>query len=158
MKKVETALIDTRPSAILAGVAGEYYVAAELSSKGYIASITLRNSKGVDVLCSNADATRSVGIQVKTSFGQDRRWLLNKEAEDYYAENLFYVFVCLNKNQSKPEYFVVPSKHIAKQTKEGHAKWLLTPGKKGRIHKDSKMRIFKDKKEEFKDRWDLLGL
>ena len=158
MRKVEIELIDTRPSAILAGVAGEYYVAAELSSKGYIASITLRNSKGVDVLCSNAEATRSVGIQVKTSFGQDREWVLNKKAEDYYADNLFYVFVCLNKNDSKPDYFVVPSKHVAKHTKEGHAKWLLTPGKKGRIHKDNPIRKFRDKNEEFKGRWDLLGL
>lgn len=35
-------------SSVLSGVAGEYYVAAELSKRGYIASITLRNTKGVD--------------------------------------------------------------------------------------------------------------
>ncbi|PIW68446.1 MAG: aspartate ammonia-lyase, partial [Candidatus Omnitrophica bacterium CG12_big_fil_rev_8_21_14_0_65_42_8] len=34
---------------ILSGVAGEYLVAGELSRRGYIASITLRNSKGVDI-------------------------------------------------------------------------------------------------------------
>jgi hypothetical protein len=50
---------------VLAGVSGEYFVAAELSRRGYIASITLRNTKGVDILCSNADATKAVGIQVK---------------------------------------------------------------------------------------------
>ncbi len=32
----------------LVGVAGEYLVAGELSLRGYIASITLRNSKGID--------------------------------------------------------------------------------------------------------------
>ena len=34
---------------VLAGVSGEYFVAAELSKRGYIASITLRNTKGIDV-------------------------------------------------------------------------------------------------------------
>lgn len=48
----------------LAGVSGEYFVAAELSRRGYIASITLRNTKGVDILCSSADITRQFGVQV----------------------------------------------------------------------------------------------
>ena len=56
-------------STILTGVAGEYFVAAELSRRGFVASLTLRNTRGIDVLASNADATRSVGIQVKTSQG-----------------------------------------------------------------------------------------
>ena len=40
---------------VLAGVAGEYFVAAELSRRSYIASITLRNTYGVDLLVTNAD-------------------------------------------------------------------------------------------------------
>jgi len=52
---------------ILSGVAGEYLVAGELSRRGYIASITLRNSKGVDILASNENASKTVGIQVKTN-------------------------------------------------------------------------------------------
>ena len=52
----------SRLSTILSGVAGEYFVAAELSRRGYIASITLRNTRGVDILAINADATRSVSI------------------------------------------------------------------------------------------------
>ena len=36
-------------SSLLCGVAGEYFVAAELSRRGYIASITLRNTLGVDI-------------------------------------------------------------------------------------------------------------
>jgi hypothetical protein len=32
-------------SSILTGVSGEYFAAAELSRRGYIASITLRNNK-----------------------------------------------------------------------------------------------------------------
>jgi hypothetical protein len=35
-----------KPSSQLTGVAGEYFVAAELSRRGFIASITMRNSQG----------------------------------------------------------------------------------------------------------------
>jgi len=52
---------------ILRGVAGEYLVAGELSKRNFIASITLRNTKGMDILASNSDASKSVGIQVKTT-------------------------------------------------------------------------------------------
>ena len=37
-------------SAGLSGIAGEYYVAAELSRKGFMASIMLRNNDTVDIL------------------------------------------------------------------------------------------------------------
>ena len=33
----------------LTGIAGEYFVAAELSRWGFIASITMRNSRGIDI-------------------------------------------------------------------------------------------------------------
>ena len=42
-------------STIQTGVAGEYFVAAELSRRGYVASLTLRNTRGIDVLASNAE-------------------------------------------------------------------------------------------------------
>ena len=52
---------------ILAGVAGEYFVAAELSRRGWIASISLRNTRGIDILVTNQEASRSITIQCKTS-------------------------------------------------------------------------------------------
>lgn len=149
---------DKKLSSVLSGVAGEYFVAAELTRRGYIASITLRNTKGVDVLCSNEDASKSVAIQVKTNRRSSRSWVLNQKSEDYFADNLFYVFVNLNDNERDPEYFVVPSKEVAKHAKESHQKWLDTPGKKGQAHKDNTMRKFIDLEEQYMDRWDLLGL
>lgn len=145
-------------SPLLSGVAGEYYVAAELSKRGYIASITLRNTKGVDILCSNADATKTVGIQVKTNFGSAHSWMLNEKAEKYFADNLFYVFVNLNDNEKPPEYFIVPSKVVSEYCASTHKKWLDTPGKKGQAHNDSTMRKFNDKEMHYHDRWDILGL
>jgi hypothetical protein len=60
----------SRLSTTLSGIAGEYFVAAELSRRGYVASLTLQNTRGIDILASNGDATKSVGIQVKTKQGR----------------------------------------------------------------------------------------
>ncbi len=145
-------------SSLLSGVTGEYFVAAELSKRGYIASITLRNTKGMDILCSNESATKTVGIQVKTNRGSKRDWILNQKAEDYFADNLFYAFVNLHDNERSPEYFIVPSKTAALFVKEGHASWLSSLGKNGRIRKDGPMRHFMDKEEKYLNRFDLLEL
>jgi hypothetical protein len=53
-------------TSLLADVAGEYFVAAELSRRGFIASITLRNTRGIDIVVTNKDATKTVTIQCKT--------------------------------------------------------------------------------------------
>lgn len=145
-------------SSLLSGVTGEYFVAAELSKRGYIASITLGNTKGIDILCSNESATKTVGIQVKTNRDSKRDWILNQKAEDYFADNLFYAFVNLHNNEKNPEYFIVPSKTAALFVKEGHASWISTLGKNGRIRKDGPMRHFMDKEEKYLNKWEILGL
>lgn len=107
-------------------------------------------------MCSNADASKTVGIQVKTNSGSAKSWILNQKAEDYFTNNLFYVFVNLNYNQKSPDFFIVPSKIVAKYCKEGHSSWLKTPGKKGQTHKDTQMRKFDDHDGDYLNRWDLL--
>lgn len=150
--------MERKLSPIQIGVAGEYFVAAELSRRGYVASLTLRNTRGIDILASNADASRSVGIQVKTSGRNRRRWMLSKKAEKDLAENLFYVLVLLGQDTLLPEFYIVPRAEVAKYVRESHAEWLRTPGKKGQEHRDTNVRQFDDPKGKFKDRWDLLGL
>ncbi len=145
-------------SAVLTGVSGEYFVAAELSRRGYIASITLRNTKGIDILASNEDASKSVGIQVKTNQGKRKAWLLNKKAEGYFEKDLFYIFVNLKGEGEKPDFYVVPSKVVADFAREDHKKWLETPGKRGQEHKVTSMRMFKDYDDKYLERWDILRL
>jgi len=138
-------------------MAGEYFVAAELSRRGYVASITLRNTRGIDILASDPDAKRSVGIQVKTTQASAKKWVLNKKAEQDIAENLFYVFVNLNHGKP-PEYHVVPRQDVTKLVRETHAAWLKTPGRGGKAHMDNPIRNFSDRAGKYRDRWDLLGL
>ncbi len=144
-------------STIQTGLSGEYFVAAELSRRGYVASLTLRNTRGIDILASNPDATKSVGIQVKTSQGTRADWMLHKKAEADLAENLFYVFVCLPP-LGLPLFYVVPREVVAKYVHDSHREWLATPGRGGRQHVDTDMRHFKDPEGQYRDRWDLLGL
>ena len=147
----------TSLSRTLSGIAGEYFVAGELTRRGYIASLTLRNTRGIDILASNADATKSVGIQVKTNQGNKRDWLLTAVAETDIAENLFYVFVRLN-GVGVPEYYIVPRNVVAKHVRDGHRAWLSTPGRDGKPHNENPLRTFRDRVDEYRDRWKLLGL
>jgi hypothetical protein len=151
----------SRLSTGLSGVAGEYLVAAELSRRGYIASITLRNTRGIDILASNADATHSVGIQVKTNQRASRSWVLTEKVErplhDELAENLFFVFVCLNDLET-PSFHIVARKEVARYCQESHRRWLATPGRKGRPHKDNPIRQFEDPDGRYLDKWEALGL
>lgn len=140
---------------ICSGIAGEHFVCAELSRRGYLASLTLRNTRGIDILASSADASRQVGIQVKTMrHGHgERRWLLNKKADDFAANNLFYVFVNLP-DAGLPSFYVVPSNVVADYVKQLHADWLAM----SRTHKENSMREFRDPEGVYLDRWDLLRL
>ena len=145
-------------SKILTGVSGEYFVAAELSERGLIASITLKNTRGIDILVSNSEATKTIGIQVKATQGDGRKWLLNKEAEDFYADNLFYVFVSLIGIGFLPKFYIVPSKTVSDAIKKGHKKWLATPDKHGQKRNDNSIRHFKDKMQTYLNKWDMLNL
>ena len=141
----------------LSGVAGEYFVGAELSRRGYVASLTLKNTRGIDILASNADATKSVGIQVKTNQSRGKEWMLNKKVETDIATNLFYVFVRLNELDT-PEYYIVPRAIVSQFARENHKKWLSSPGKNGQQRNDTPMRKFRDPEGKYLNRWDLLGL
>src|SRR5258706_692057 len=145
-------------SGIQAGVSGEYFVAAELSRRGYISSVTLKNTKGVDILVTNESATKTIGIQVKTNQNNRRAWVLNNKAEEFYADDLFYVFVNLVGIGQLPEYYVVSSKTVAATVKAGHQTWLDTPGHKGQAHNDNPMRMFGDQEQRYLDKWSSLKL
>lgn len=145
-------------SPILAGVSGEYFVAAELSRRGYICSVTLKNTKGIDILVCNEEATKNLGIQVKTNQINKSEWVLNEKCEKLNDENIFYVFVNLRSTDFLPEYYIVPSKVVARYTSMNHKKWLSEKGKNGQQRNDSTMRKFKDIDKEYLGRWDLLHL
>ena len=143
---------------ILVGIAGEYLVAGELTLWGYLASITLRNSRGIDIIASNSDATKSVSIQVKTNNTGKPIWLLNKNAEEVNTKNHYYIFVALDALGKRPRYYIVPSKIVAGFIKKNHREWLLGAKKDGSQRKDNNIRKFSDKESKYLEKWELLFL
>jgi hypothetical protein len=142
----------------MAGTAGEYFVAAELSRRGHIASISLKNTCGVDVLVTNDLASHSVTIQCKTTRSNRRYWMLDKKCEKFFSDNHFYVFVVLGEPLHRPEFHVVPSKFVAEYTTERHREYHLKPKLDGTPRQDNSLRIFTDEEKKFLEKWELLGL
>ena len=133
---------EIKVSSILTGVSGEYFAAAELSRRGYIASITLRNTKGIDIVASNEVGSKTINIQVKTSSKSTKGWILSKKAEEMDDKNMFYIFVRLNELDERPQFHIVPTTFVANKVRKGHQNWLDTPGIGGRKRKDSNIRKF----------------
>ncbi len=141
----------------LTGISGEYFVAAELSRRGFMASITLRNNDSIDIHASKLSNNKIFAIQVKTNQSGKAAWILNGKAELNPKDNFFYIFVSLKGESERPDYFIVPSKKVAETVKSGHAIWLAAPGKKGQAHNDSSMRKFADPMGEYLEIWELLS-
>lgn len=145
---------DNELSTILVGVAGEYLVAGELSRRGFIAAITLRNSRGIDILVSRPGGKASASIQVKTALNGTGSWQLNKSDEIPKGPNHYYVFVVLNGRDGHPEYHIVKG-DVVTRCKVEHQEWLQGTKRDGTPHKDTDRRVFKVRpNENFKNCWD----
>lgn len=145
----------------ITGVAGEYFVGAELSRRGWIAVLTLKNTPNIDVMATTTDGQRTLNIQVKTrSIGNRQGWIMNKGIETIMHGNNFYiVFVDLVGIDSKPDYYIIPKNIFAKWTFERHTVWKTTPGRNGRVRVDNPIRTFDrgqfDVFEKYHNNWDI---
>lgn len=148
----------TKLESTLVGVAGEYLVAGELSLRGFIASITLRNSRGIDIIASSSNGSKSISFQVKTNSNGGNTWILSKKAEDFASNNHYYIFVALGALQERPKFHIVPSKIVANYVKSSHANWLKVSKRDGTPRKDSSMRKFTDKENKYLEAWNLIDL
>jgi Holliday junction resolvase-like predicted endonuclease len=140
----------------LIGVAGEYMVASELTLRGYIASITLRNSRGIDIIATTKDSQRSISVQVKTNSSGEAKWLLTKSSENFFSKTHYYVFVALKGIGIRSDFYIVPSQFVADSIRNGHSNWLKGKKTDGTSRKDSAMRNFRDKNNIFLEQWDNL--
>ena len=93
------------------GVAGEYLVAGELTLRGFVAAITLRNSRGIDIIASTEDGDKSVSIQVKSNSSGKPTWTLTQSSEGFYSENHFYVFVAIKQLGHRPDFYDLPPEY-----------------------------------------------
>jgi len=104
----------------LTGLAGEFFVAAELLKRGLQTSVTFGNAKAIDLLAFNPKTRRSFTVQVKA---------LRKPAQfpishDRVEREHIYVFVLLNSPGVPVQYFIVPGTILADQPAR-FTKWFL---------------------------------
>ena len=128
----------------LTGLAGEFFVAAELLKRGLQTSITLGTAKQIDLFAYNPRIVQGFQIQVKTLRSKNY-FPLDYKKVDY---GHVYVFVVLNKSDEEVEYYIVRGSTIL-ENEEGKfdsTKWDVMPGVK------PKSLI------EYKDQWyDIFG-
>ena len=145
------------------GNSGEYFVAAELERRGFTAAVPMSNTKDFDILAINRETNRQVVLQVKTSRGKTKSWILGKKNETLEDDNIYYVLIALNELDA-PDYYIIESKYIAESLSKGYQMWLNEEGKN---RKDTSMRKFTFdiqgvdnirglKSEDFKSKWDKL--
>ncbi len=140
----------------LCGSAGEYYVAAELSHRGFLATVTNRGAENVDILAARPKSGRALKLQVKSSQGSKVHWILGQKDEADRGVGYFYVFVSLHAPGERPDFFIVPEHIVANAVKHSHRAWLAGKKKNGEARKDSKMRGFGKEAVLYKEAWHLL--
>lgn len=150
------------------GLAGEYYVLAQLAQRGFVGALTLSNTKAVDILVTDPRRGTFFKIEVKTTirppirerlFGSEpfHVWPMSQKHEDIADTTLFYCFVALRGADSLPRFFIVESAHVACYVRSQHEKWLAS--RRGPV-KETPMRRFRipvSDPEKFENRWTVFG-
>ncbi|MCC5453365.1 hypothetical protein LMJ53_16745 [Rheinheimera sp. UJ51] len=151
------------------GLAGEFYTLAQLTHRGLIATLTLGNTKGVDILVTNQEINSLFKVEVKTTVNKPRKeklfgheeffmWTMGKKHEEIRDSNLVYCFVCLQGANTLPRFFIVPSDDVADYVKWQHDHWLST---RVNLVKETAMRTFRISLSDpngYENNWRLLGI
>ena len=152
------------------GDTGEYYVAAELTKRGYTVTIAKDNTHLIDLIVINPDGTKTKNIQVKTTTNKQNKWKINKKCEQMYNSNLWYVFVKLDiDNELAPSsYHICASSTVAsrsreygKQSRATHVEANKKRSKRKKIRRTStsvNTRYFIDEENKFVNNWKNLNL
>src|ERR1051325_11007311 len=150
-------------SKTLVGVAGEYYVCAELCRQGILALITPKNNPLYDIVAADPLGSKSVSIQVKTMSLQNKQgWRLNKDiCIKRDNRNLFVVLVKLNDDGTN-DYYVYEYDVLSERISCLYTNYLNTPKRDGSKRRDVDFRWFDFRNFTQDDlnrmnRWDLLG-
>ena len=102
-------------------LAGEYFVAAELSKRGYAVAITMGNAKAIDLFAEKGG--RSVSVQVKAiAVRKNVGWPMMK---DRVVPNVLYVLVCLNACGAAPSYFLLTSEEAEAKVNQYRTRGII---------------------------------
>lgn len=161
--------------AAFAGNAGEFFVLAELTRRGWTAALTARNNRAYDILAKRADEFAAIRVKTKTSAFTSFQWNAKPSGEIFLEMTTDHDFCILvdipEDDKASPIYCVVPTPVIDGWLKDDFHTWVTTPGAKGQQRaEDNKRRIFYadddtgklghgylPKLAQYRGAWDLLG-
>jgi len=138
-------------------LAGEFAVLSQLVLNGYDANKTLGRTKGVDILVSHHETMKMYKLEVKTKYRTSRKklsiskvygkvlgqWIMDKKHESLVDPPLFYCFVMICEPTSSFEFYIVPSRVVARYVAEQHKYCLRKKRKEGKKVADTRMRAFR---------------
>ncbi|MBU0712825.1 hypothetical protein KJ762_02485 [bacterium] len=90
------------------GLAGEFFVAAELLKRDFQVALTMGNAKSVDIIVQRDDTSLPVTVQVKT-LRSSNCYLIGVRN---VVPSQIYVFVLLRKVAQPVEYFIVSGQEM----------------------------------------------
>jgi hypothetical protein len=128
-----------------------------LSRRGWLATVTVKNAPGTDVLAQHSETGHVVGIQTKTTTGKESFVLGAKNETPTRKTNEWIALVRLGKLDERATFWLIPRNHVAALLWVGHRRWLAAPGRGGAVHKDNPMRNIRcDEVDAYLERWDWL--
>lgn len=128
----------------ISGLAGEFFVAAELLKRDIQTSVTFGNAKSIDLLAHRSDLDQTFIVQVKSLRAGGDYFPIGREKIN---RSHIYVFVLLNKPGTQVRYFVVPGSELCDRRDKVGA-WLDDPKMPGIRSRDL---------AEFENNWALFG-
>ncbi len=153
--------LDPPSSTGLTGAAGEYHVAAELSRRDWLATVTIKNAPGTDILAQRRDRRTVIAVQTKTASPGSAFQLSAKDETPGDRDNEWYALVSLGEQLVRPRFYILPRHVLAALTFLQHRDWLADMG---RVHgpqrgarTDNPRRSIRPLWiEGYLERWDLL--
>ena len=145
------------------GIAGEYYVCAELCRRNILALITPKNNPLFDIVAADPLGKRNISIQVKTmSLQNEQGWKLGQDiCSKRNNPDLFVVLVNMKSNGTN-DYYIYEYDALSERVSEVYAQYISTPKRDGTQRKDVGFRwfdfkYFTDQDRSRLNRWDILG-
>ncbi len=128
---------------------------SRLLMHGYLTTLTLGNTKGVDILVYNPENRKHFRVEVKTTGNKTEEdktglwgkkdkfywWRMAKHHEEVKDADLIYAFVYLDLEQKSYKLFFLNAKDVGEYCKREHELYLKAPHKKE--VQDSDMRSFR---------------
>ncbi|HEV2379280.1 MAG TPA: hypothetical protein VG206_05740 [Terriglobia bacterium] len=157
------------------GNAGEFFVLAELTRRGWTAALTARNNRAYDILAKRGEASAAIRVKTKGGGFSLFQWTAKPSGDVFLemtADRDFCVLVDIPADDGAgPTYYVLQTSIIDKWLKDDFKQWVTTRGARGQQRDASNSRRlfyvdddshkpghgYRAKLTEFEGAWHLLG-